>query len=453
MSCHVLLFEQGNSPPELDVGRIVAGKEGFTCERRVIDSAIKFEAQKTPACAAMAVALSNTTDIVPFLKRVQSLCKEQVLIAVLPGNIDAQLLESVDDIVDDFVLWPAHSGELGIRILRLLEGRGSDTQAVSERLIQALGFAQFVGQHPAFLKVVEKMPLIAKSGAPVVITGQTGTGKELCARVIHHLSARRDYPFIPVDCGILPEHLVENELFGHAKGAFTDAHADQQGLIALANKGTLFLDEVDALPLTTQAKLLRFLQERTFKPLGSERFVHVDINVIAATNRDLESCVVNKEFRSDLYYRLNVFRLKLPTLRERASDIGLLAGHFLSNMGEEGQRKVLTPRALRKLELYDWPGNVRELFNVIQQAVAYSANSRITAEDILLPGAQDGGDGGAQSFREIKARTVEAFERSFIEELLRKNSGNVSRAAREAQKDRRTFGRLIKKYKIERKRA
>jgi DNA-binding NtrC family response regulator len=453
MTCHVLLFEQGNSPPELDVDRIVAGEEGFTCERRAIDSPIKFETPKSSACAAMAVALSNTTEIVPFLKRVQSLCKEQALIAVLPGGIDAKLLESIDEIVDDFVLWPAHSGELALRILRLLDGRGSDTLAVSERIIQELGFAQFVGQHPTFLKVVEKMPLIAKSGAPVVITGETGTGKELSARAIHHLSTRRDFPFIPVDCGILPEHLVENELFGHAKGAFTDAHTDQLGLIALANKGTLFLDEVDALPLITQAKLLRFLQERTFKPLGSERFVQVDINVIAATNRDLERCVAEKEFRSDLYYRLNVFRLRLPALRERASDIGLLARHFLSNLSEEGQRKVLSSGALRKLESHDWPGNVRELFNVIQQAVAYSTSSRITAGDILLPGAQDSADSGAQSFREVKARTVEAFERSFIEELLRKNSGNVSRAAKEAQKDRRTFGRLIKKYKIERNRA
>jgi len=267
------------------------------------------------------------------------------------------------------------------------------------------------------------------------------------------LSARRDFPFIPVDCGILPEHLVENELFGHAKGAFTDAHADQQGLIALANKGTLFLDEIDALPLTTQAKLLRFLQERTFKPLGSERFVQVDISVIAATNRDLENCVATKEFRSDLYYRLNVFRLKLPPLRERASDIGLLARHFLLSMCGEGQPKALSLGALRKLEGHDWPGNVRELSNVIQQAVAYSAGNRITAEDILLPGAQGEADGSGKSFREVKARTVEAFERSFIEDLLQKNSGNVSRAAKEAQKDRRTFGRLIKKYRIERKRA
>src|SRR5260370_27184341 len=319
MPCHVLLLEQSSSPLEVEVGRLVAADEGILCERGGVGKLRPEEIAGSPARVVMAIALSNGEGLIAFLKSVGCLCGGKALIAVLPSGIDRVLLECVDNIVDDFVLWPAQVGELGRRILRLSVGQGWDVAAVSERMIQEVGFGQFVGQHPAFLKVVEKILLIAKSGAPVLITGETGTGKGLSARAIHHFSSRRDFAFIAVDCGILPDHLVENELFGHAKGAFTDAHSDQQGLILMANKGTLFLDEIDALPLTTQAKLLRFLQERTFKPLGSERFMQVDITVITATNPDLEICVARKEARSDLYYRLNPFRLRLPALRERIS--------------------------------------------------------------------------------------------------------------------------------------
>lgn len=450
MACQLLLFEQEACPSSEDLCRALTIEESYSCERRKLDMPILPQAAKASSCIAIAMAFGKLCEILPFLTRVRGLCHGQSLIAVLPSECDARLLESIDPMVDDFVLWPVHAAELGRRIARLLRSCGRHVEAVSERMLQELGFAQFVGRHPAFLQVTEKMPFIAKSGAPLVITGETGTGKELAARAIHHLSVRRDFPFVPVDCGILPEHLVENELFGHVKGAFTDAHADQMGLVALANKGTLFLDEVDALPLSTQAKLLRFLQERTFKPLGSERFVHVDINVIAATNRDLEGCVAKKEFRSDLYYRLNVFRLRLPPLRDRVSDIALLAQHFLTSIFPGGPPKVLSAGALRTLEMYQWPGNVRELFNVIQQATVFSSGNRILSGDITLPSCGVTEEAEGQNFRREKARTVEAFERSFITDLLRRQHGNVSRAAKEAHTDRRTFGRLIKRHNIDR---
>jgi two-component system response regulator GlrR len=396
------------------------------------------------------VTMSDSPDIVSFLRQVQSVCRSKAVFAVLPESVDQEVFQHIDAIVDDFVLWPLRGGELGQRLRRLLHCHSPGIAEVSEHITQELGLAQFVGQHPSFLKIVENMRVIARGGGPLVITGETGTGKELTARAVHHLSPRRDFPFIAVDCSLLPEHLVENELFGHARGAFTDAHTDQQGLVALANKGTLFLDEVDALPLRTQAKLLRFLQERTYRPLGSERFVHADVGVIAATNRDLEGCVTKQEFRSDLYYRLNVFRLKLPPLRDRVSDIYVLAQHFLHDFCGEGERKVLSAGALRKLEQHHWPGNVRELFNVVQQAVVFSKAKHIFPADIVLSGSPESGVDNSWSFREGRARAVEVFEKSFIEDLLRKNAGNVSRAAIEAQKDRRSFGRLIKKYKINR---
>ena len=286
----------------------------------------------------------------------------------------------------------------------------------------------------------------------MLITGETGTGKELCARAIHHLGPRRSYPFIPVDCGALPDHLFENELFGHAKGAFTDARADQRGFVAMADGGTLFLDEVDALPAAAQSKLLRFLQERTFKPLGADRFVRADVNVLAATNRDIDALVREHRFRSDLYFRLNVLSLHLVPLRARREDIPVLARHFVEVIcAEQGlARKTLTPPAVRKLSLYGWPGNVRELYNVIQRALVFSEGDAIRPIDVTPHAMRDDEpDGGeAPSFRQARARALESFERGFVEELLQRHGGNVTRAAREAQKDRRAFGRLIKKYSL-----
>jgi two-component system response regulator GlrR len=285
----------------------------------------------------------------------------------------------------------------------------------------------------------------------VLITGETGTGKDLCARAIHHLSERRSRPFIPVDCGALPDHLFENELFGHARGAFTDAHLDQKGLVALAEGGTLFLDEVDALSHATQTKLLRFLQDRSYKPLGAERFLRADVNVIAASNRDLSELVAQHRFRSDLFFRLNVVNLHLSPLRERKGDIPLLAEHFVKAVcAEKGvQRKSLTASTLRVLGSHSWPGNVRELYNVIQRAVLLGQGHQVLPSDVAIRSAQRP-EAASSSFREARAQAIEAFEKAYVEDLLNRHAGNVTRAAREARKDRRAFGRLIKKLNIAR---
>ena len=206
-----------------------------------------------------------------------------------------------------------------------------EERAVLDKLNRDIALAKFVGQDRAFLAVVQRIPLVASAPNPVLILGETGTGKELCARAIHHLSERRRAPFIPVDCGVLPDHLLENELFGHVRGAFTDAHSHQRGLVGMAKGGTLFLDEIDSLSAAAQKKLLRLLEENTFKPLGADHFECADVRIVAATNASLEQLVGEKRFRADLYFRLNVLRLLMPALRHRRSDIPRLAQHFVQH--------------------------------------------------------------------------------------------------------------------------
>jgi DNA-binding NtrC family response regulator len=374
------------------------------------------------------------------------------VLAIVPGDGDAVLIEGVARTADDFFVWRADRGaELSSRIDQIL-GVGHDTGSVSKRLVQKLALATLIGENPAFLATVAKIPLVARADSPVLIVGETGTGKELCARAVHHLSGRRRSPLIPVDCGALPDHLLENELFGHARGAFTDAHRDQGGLVGMAEGGTLMLDEIDSLSLPAQGKILRLLQERTYKPLGADRFVRADIRIIAATNLDLEELVRRKLFRSDLYFRLNVLALTLPPLRERPGDIALLARHFVERLSVEAGTapKTLAPESIDRLCRAPWPGNVRELSNVIQRAVVFCEDPVIRPHHLALPveGPRDCESTGG--FRESRARAVAAFEQSYVESLLRRHNGNVTRSAREAGQDRRAFGRLIKKYQIDR---
>jgi two-component system response regulator GlrR len=420
----------------------------------------RLSTSNTPLICAVAVPLRpEALDLFHWLSK--NTLRIPVL-AILPQTVDDELLELVSESATDFLLWPFHNGELRHRLERSLgEGaRAREFESAHERLMDELGMEQFVGSHPVFAEAIRSIPLIARSDLPVLIAGPTGTGKELCARGIHHLSKRRSQPFIAVDCGAIPDHLFENELFGHARGAFTDAHSDQKGLISLANGGTLFLDEVDALSLGAQAKLLRFLQERTFRPLGSERFLKADVNVIAATNRDIEQSVRERTFRSDLYFRLNVLRVELPSLSRRPTDIPLLARHFLRIHCSHLGPKLFTRAALEKLETHDWPGNVRELLNVVQRAAVLSQGAHILPSDISFSARESSEISFSNressvelpaegDFQQGRSRAIEAFEKRYVEDLLQKHQGNVTRAALEAGKDRRAFGRLKKKYSIE----
>jgi DNA-binding NtrC family response regulator len=412
--------------------------------------------QHGAADALVVVATGPAAEALQLFEWVKSQPIAIPTLAILPGDPTPDVLQAAADTVDEFVLWPVRSTEWHYRMQRLLGARAEDEagQTAVGRIMEEAALAKLIGRAPEFVKTISRIPALARSGRPVLITGETGTGKELCARAVHHLGPRGRHPFIPVDCSALPDHLFENEVFGHAKGAFTDARSDQRGLVMMADGGSLFLDEVDALPLTAQAKLLRFLQERTFKPLGSDRFVQADVNVIAATNRDLDALVREQRFRSDLYFRLNVLSLHLVPLRSRRADIPLLARHFVGLICAEQNvpRKTLSALAVRALSLHDWPGNVRELYNVMQRAVVSADGATIHREDVgpsVAPGARV--DPPRGSFRQARARAVETFERDFVEELMRRHGGNITRAAREAQKDRRAFGRLVKKYGLSRR--
>jgi transcriptional regulator with PAS, ATPase and Fis domain len=293
-----------------------------------------------------------------------------------------------------------------------------------------------------------KIPVVSQCDVNVLISGETGTGKELFARAIHYLSPRASKPFIPVSCGAIPLELIENELFGHVKGAFTGASSPQPGLLQEAHGGTLFLDEIDCLPMLAQVKFLRFLQEREYKQLGSPKVHHADVRVIGATNVELEKAVQEGKFRQDLYYRVNIIPLVLPPLRERKGDIPLLARYFLEKYAVEFDKgtKEFAGEALQKLVTYEWPGNVRELENVVERAVVFSKESIIHQVDILSPSSDRL---QLESFRTAKARMIGQFEKNYIENVLCAHRGNISKAAEAVQKNRRAFWELIRKYRID----
>ncbi|MGY6214190.1 sigma-54 interaction domain-containing protein [Methylolobus aquaticus] len=316
-----------------------------------------------------------------------------------------------------------------------------------------------IGEAPAFREALSLIARYADCPATVLISGETGTGKELAARAIHYLGPRRNRPFIPINCGALPDSLVENELFGHSKGAFTDGRESTRGLVGDAEGGTLFLDEVEALSPKAQVSLLRFLQDGFFRPLGARQPIKADVRVIAATNLELGEIVAAGEFRSDLMYRLQVATVRMPTLRERREDIPRLAAHFLQRFSRQygAGAKMLAEASVPRLTTYGWPGNVRELENVMHRSFILSDTHLVRVQPEFGSSPSTGSTLEAAcsvcydlGFRRAKERVIEEFERSFVRWALSESRGNVSEAARRCDKERRTFGRLIKKYGIDR---
>jgi two-component system response regulator GlrR len=351
--------------------------------------------------------------------------------------------------VYDFVSIPFSDDEFATRLRRAV-GLVSLPEPNGERTLINPHLRNFIGSSPAFVKQLAKLPTFAGCDAGVLIFGETGTGKEICAQAIHYLSARASKPWVAVNCGAIAIELIESEMFGHVRGAYTTAHASTPGLVREAEGGTLFLDDVDCLPLSAQAKLLRFLQEREYRPVGTTTVYRADVRVIAASNHRLSQLVARGEFRQDLFFRLNVLTLDLPPLRERDEDIPELARHFVRKFAEQIRRPVvdLSPQALKRLLAYDWPGNVRELKNVLERAVLMASNSMLGVEDLELTSQMDG-DSDGESFRDAKDRVVKSFERGFIEKLLLAHSGNVTHAAQAARKNRRAFFQLMRKHCIE----
>jgi DNA-binding NtrC family response regulator len=333
----------------------------------------------------------------------------------------------------------------------VLGGLTVDTLVRHLRETQTL--AKLVGESPALLKTIELLPSIAASDATVLIIGETGAGKELVARALHYLSNRASFPFVPVNCGALSDMLFEDELFGHERGAFTGAHLRRVGLIAHAERGTLFLDEVDTLTLKAQIDLLRVLQEKTFRLVGSSTEQQANVRIVAATNAPIEQLLADGRLRADLYYRLCVFSVKLLPLRERKEDIPVLVDHFLKKHTPVGKPlSKLAPAAHAALMLCEWPGNVRELENAIIRGIHLTKSDSVGLEDLGIQSkAEKPSSESAQRrcFAAMKRAVIEKFERDYLTHLMSEHRGNISHAARTAGKYRRDFGRLLKKYELQ----
>jgi DNA-binding NtrC family response regulator len=353
--------------------------------------------------------------------------------------------------------------QLRVAVERALRHRGLqvENRNLRQQLQQTLGLENIVGRSPAMAEVFELVKKAARSEANILVLGESGTGKELIARAIHANSPRAGQPFVPVDCASLPEQLLESELFGHEKGAFTGAVRSKPGLMETANRGTLFLDEIAELPAPLQVKLLRVLQERQIRRVGGTALVDVDVRVVSATNRDLRDAIAKGHFRDELYYRVNVIAIHLPPLRERAGDVRLLAHTFLKRYGQ-GRVTGMDDAAADALDRYRWPGNVRELQNVIERACALADGTVVTIRDLpdhvlqaparpaeAVPSLLGEGAPPAGTDLTLKAakdQWLQVLEVSYLRDLLARHDGNVSSAAKAAGIDRKTFHRLINKY-------
>lgn len=324
----------------------------------------------------------------------------------------------------DFLSAFANQAAIAIENARLLESLRSENELLKGELHRVYAFKEIIARSKAMEEVLQLMGKVLNNNAVVLISGETGTGKELVARAIHYNGRRRSQPLVAVNCAAIPENLLESELFGYKKGAFTGAISDKKGLIELADSGTLFLDEIGELPLNLQVKLLRFLQEREVMRLGGNQPVKVDVRIIAAANRNLAEEVREGRFREDLYYRLNVIEIHIPPLRERKKDIPLLAHHFLKKFSEAMEKNIsgFQPEALQKLINYHWPGNVRELENTLERAVILASQSLISGDDVVL--SQVTPASGIEAGMEL-----EEVSRALLKKTLDAYSGNKTKAA------------------------
>jgi two-component system response regulator HydG len=354
----------------------------------------------------------------------------------------------------DFVTKPIDTEFLFLALDRAVKHRGlqEKVKLLGEALKKSHRFDELIGKSPPMLKLINRLARVADTETSILITGETGTGKELVAQALHKQSRRYEAPFIAVNCAALPDALLESELFGHKRGAFTDAKTERKGLFFQANGGTLFFDEIGDFPLTLQAKLLRSMEERCVRPIGGTSEVAFDVRIIAATNRDIETAVEEGRFREDLYYRINVIQIDLPPLRERGTDILLLAQHFINHFAIRSDKQIagISNEVSEKLLNYTWPGNVRELRNTIERAVVLTRYKKISVDDLpekirnykasnFLVGSDNPGE----------LVPIHEVERHYILHVLKTVGGNKTLAARVLNLDRKTLYRKLQHYKIE----
>jgi DNA-binding NtrC family response regulator len=357
----------------------------------------------------------------------------------------------------DFIPKPFTADHLAIVVEKVLAARTlrEENRTLKEQLSRRYSFENIIGKSQAMVQIFELVKKISDTNVNVLVCGASGTGKELIARSIHANSSRASRAFVPLNCGALPEHLVESEVFGYERGAFTGAAHAKPGLLETADGGTFFLDEISELPMPLQVKFLRVLQDGKFRRLGSNQEREVDLRLICATNQPLEEKVEASQFREDLYYRINTFTIQIPPLRDRRDDIPLLANHFLQHYARQHQKPVnaLSPQAMELLLKGEWKGNIRELEHVLERAVILASGESVQPEE--LPPQIRRAENNFQApqtfllslpFKEAKDQLIEDFERRYIEDVLQKYHGNVSRAAEHSGIDRRSLHRLLAKY-------
>ena len=368
-----------------------------------------------------------------------------VIILTAYGTIESAV-ESMKKGAYSYLTKPFDARELLLQIEKALEKQKLSTEIsrLKGLLTEKYDFSNIVARSEKMQRVLEQVLRIARTESTIYIYGDSGTGKELVAKAVHFISERSDKAFVDINCAAIPESLLESELFGHEKGAFTGAVRTRGGLFTQANGGTIFLDEIGDMPLSIQAKLLRVLQERRFYPVGGKEPIEVDVRLIVATNKDLEEEVKKGRFREDLFYRIHVIPIHLPSLNDRKEDIPPLVDHFLKIFTKDMNKKIkgLTPQAMQILMMKDWPGNVRQLQNTIEYAVAMAQEDYITED--LLQHQKEISDDELKPLKEAKAN----FEKSYIIHLLETTQGNVSQAAKMAGKYRADFYNLLKKYNL-----
>jgi two-component system response regulator GlrR len=373
--------------------------------------------------------------------------KSQAALPVIILTAHGSIPDAVDATrrgVFTFLTKPLDSKDLLWEVQRALNTSGATPAGAPADRLEEDWREDIISQSPLMADLLAKTKLAAESGSAVLILGESGTGKEMLAKAIHRASARAEKPFVAVNCGAIPDTLLESELFGHSKGAFTGALKDYPGLFRSAQGGTLFLDEIGDMPLALQVKLLRVLQEKRMRPVGSVEAIDIDVRIISATHRRLEEEISAGRFREDLYYRLNVVSLELPSLSERREDIPLLAQYFLQELVEKTGKKVtgFAPEAMETLLAAAWPGNVRQLYNVVEQAVALSTNPVISA--LQLSNAIQENPENIPSFSEARRN----FEQQYLVRLMQITQGNVSHAARIAGRNRTEFYKLLRRHHI-----
>jgi DNA-binding NtrC family response regulator len=443
-----------------------------SCERILTDAGHKVD-YLTDSTAALAKASEDTYDVVILDIMMPQVSGLDILQAIKEEHPDLDVimvtgLSQIETAVlsmklgaFDYLSKPFDPDELTMVVDRALERRRliRENLALKNEVSSRYRFENIVGSSPKMQAVYRLVAKGAPTNSTVLIRGESGTGKELIARAIHYNSLRKDKPFVAVDCASLTETLLESELFGHVKGSFTGAHANKKGLFEVAEGGTLFFDEIGNIPLSTQAKLLRVVQEREFKPVGGTETRSSNVRLIAATNKDLSVMTAEGTFREDLYYRINIFPITLPPLRERKEDIPALAFHFLQTFAKELGRNVLqfSVEAMNLLVGHDWPGNVRELENTIHRAIILAVDDVIRQGHLVnlvenehgVPAEVPTSNEELKKLRkEIRERAVGGVERRFVLEALKRNDWNATRAAAQTGMQRSNFQALMRKYQI-----